>query len=182
MNVETPHLQTDPASEPRPHLILTVCLRTLHLLALALWLGGLVAIGALVAPTAFHTLRSAPALAGNIPLQNTLAGGIVGGSLHFFNFLDLACAAVLLAVNVLLLPHTSRLWTYTCLGTALLLLVSVLFLAFGLTPAMDHAQASGEMAAFDQMHRLYEQVSTLLQLPLLLLLTLSTALRDTRRS
>jgi len=159
-----------------PNSFLLVLLRTLHLLALALWLGGLVAIGALVAPTAFHVVRSAPALAGHLPQQNALAGAVVGGSLRLFNFLSLACAAVLLAA--LLLPSAPRRWTSACLGTTLLLLASALYLAFSLTPAMDLAQAQGRMADFDRMHHGYEQLSTLFQLPLLLLLTVFTALRD----
>ena len=35
-------------------------LRWLHRVALSLWLGGLIAIGALVAPTAFHVLPRDP--------------------------------------------------------------------------------------------------------------------------
>ncbi len=161
-----------------PNALFLVLLRTLHLLALALWLGGLVAIGALVAPTAFHAARTAPALAGHLPQQNALAGAVVGGSLRLFNLLTLTCAAVLLAANLLLLPYTSRRWTGACLAAILVLLASTLYLAFGLTPAMDLAQAQGRMADFDRMHHWYEQLSTLLQMPLLLLLTVFTALRD----
>lgn len=160
---------------------LLVSARVLHLLALALWLGGLVAIGALVAPTAFHAARTAPALAGSLPNQNALAGAVVGGSLRLFNVLCLVSAAVLLAANLALLTATDRRWTGACLGITLLLLLSALYLTFGLTPALDAAQARGDLASFDRMHHGYEQVSTLLQFPLLLLLTLFTALRDTKR-
>ena len=158
-----------------------VSARALHLLALALWLGGLVAIGALVAPTAFHATRSAPALTGNLPEQNALAGAIVGGSLRLFNGLCLVSAAVLLASNLVLRSSTDRHWTGACFGITLLLLLSALYLTFGLTPALDAAQARGDLRIFDRMHHAYEQVSTLLQFPLLLLLTLCTALRDTPR-
>ena len=151
------------------------------MLALALWLGGLVAIGALVAPTAFHVTHAAPALAGSLALQNALAGAVIGGSLRLFNFLCLACAAVLLAANVLLLPQTSRRWTAACLAATLLLLISTLYLAFDLTPALSLAQSRGDMAHFDALHHWYEQVSTLFQMPLLLLLILFTALRETLR-
>ena len=155
-----------------------VFLRTLHLLALALWLGGLVAIGALVAPTAFHAARTAPLLAGHFPEQNALAGAVVGGSLRLFNALSFACAAMLLAANTLLLPRTSRRWTGACLAAALALLISALFLSLDLTPALDAAQAQGRRADFGRLHHEYEKVSTLLQMPLLLLLTVLTALRD----
>ena len=162
-----------------PKLFLLAAARCLHLLAVALWLGGLVAIGALVAPTAFHVARSAPALAGNVSGQNALAGGVVGGSLRLLNIMEIVCAAVLLTVNVWLLRHTSRRWTGACLLATLVLLASTFFLTFSLTPAMDYAQAHGEMGAFDQMHHLYERLSTLFQMPLLLLLCAFTALRDT---
>ena len=178
MDTQTPPAAYSAARKP----LFLVLARTLHLLALALWLGGLVAIGALVAPTAFHATRTAPALAGNLPQQNALAGAVVGGSLRLFNTLAFACAAALLAANLLLLPSASRRWTGACLGTTLVLLASTLYLALGLTPALDLAQAQGRMTAFDQMHREYEQLSTLFQLPLLLLLTLLTALRGTVRS
>ena len=168
---------TDSLSKP----IFLVILRSLHLLALALWLGGLVAIGALVAPTAFHVARTTPAVVG-LPEQNALAGAVVGGSLRLFNILAFACAAVLLLSNCLLLSSTSRRWTGACLVITCVLLASAFYLAFGLTPAMDYAQAHREMNAFDRMHHLYEQVSTLFQMPLLLLLVVSTALRDTVRS
>ena len=160
---------------------LLVSARTLHLFALALWLGGLVAIGALVAPTAFHAARTDPALTGHLPAQNALAGAIVGGSLRLFNILCLVSAAVLLASIFALRPSTDRRWTGACLAVTLLLLLSALYLTFGLTPALDAAQARGDLASFDKMHHGYEQVSTLFQFPLLLLLTVFTALRDTRR-
>ena len=161
------------------HPFLQVSARTLHSLALALWLGGLIAIGALVAPTAFHVTRSAPALAGNLPLQNTIAGGIVGGSLRLFNYLTLVCGVVLLVSNFALRPASNRRWTDACLLTTCVLLGSALLLTFGLTPAMDAAQSRGDLAAFDRMHHGYEQLSTLLQFPLLLLLTFFSVFRDT---
>ena len=161
---------------------LVVSARALHLLALALWLGGLVAIGALVAPTAFHAARTATALTGNLPAQNALAGAIVGGSLRLFNVLCLVCAAVLLAANFVLRSSTDRRWTGACLALTLLLLLSALYLTLVFTPALDAAQARNDMTHFDMLHHEYEQVSTLLQFPLLLLLTLFTALRDTVRA
>lgn len=161
---------------------LVISARALHLLALALWLGGLVAIGALVAPTAFHATRTATALAGNLPAQDALAGAIVGGSLRLFNILSLVCAAVLLAANFVLRSSTDRRWTGSCLVVTLLLLLSALYLTLVLTPALDAAQARSDMASFDKMHHAYKQVSTLFQFPLLLLLTLFTALRDTHKA
>ncbi len=156
--------------------------RTLHAVALSLWLGGLITIGALVAPTAFHLTHTLPAFSGNPALQNAVAGGVVGGSLHLFTFVCYACGLLLLIADVLLLRFASRRWGLGGILTSVLLLLSALYLGFYLTPAMDAAQATGQMAAFDQMHHQYEQISSLLQLPLLLLLALFGALRDTMAS
>jgi len=153
--------------------------RTLHTVALSLWLGGLVAIGALVAPTAFHVTRSHPAFAGNLPLQNAIAGGVVGGSLHLFTFVCYGCGLLLLLANALLLPHAPRRWAWAGVVVTCLLLGTALYLGLSLTPTMDAAQAQGEMATFDRLHHLYEQISSLVQMPLLLLLALFGAFRDT---
>lgn len=164
-----------------PALVPTLA-RVLHTVSLGLWLGGLLAIGALVAPTAFHLVRAQPSFAGDTALQNAVAGGIVGGSLRVFNFVCTGCGVLLLLANTLLLrPGASRLWTRTCLILSALLLLSALGLGFGLTPAMEAAQARGDLITFDRMHHLYEQASLRFQFPLLLLLALFSAMRDTTR-
>ncbi len=159
-----------------------ILLRAGHTVALGLWLGGLVAIGALVAPTAFHLTRSLPALAGSASLQNAIAGGVVGGSLKLFNFLCDGCGLLLLVAGLLLLPRSSRRPALGCLVVSGLLLLSSLGLGLGLTPALDAAQARGDLAAFDRLHHAYEQVSSLVQMPLLLLLALLAAWRDAPRA
>ena len=163
---------------PVPRPFVPVLARTLHAVALSLWLGGLVAIGALVAPTAFHVTRSHPAFAGNLPLQNAVAGAVVGGSLHLFTFVCDGCGLLLLLANALLLRHARR-WASAALVVTGLLLASSLYLGLSLTPALDAAQARGDRAAFDGLHHLYEQASSLVQMPLLVLLALFGALRDT---
>ena len=164
---------------PGPRLLVPVLARALHAVALSLWLGGLVAIGALVAPTAFHLTRTLPAFAGNPGLQSAVAGGVVGGSLHLFTYLCCACGLLLLLADALLLRLASRRWAAAGMIVTALLLLSALYLGFVLTPAMDAAQAQGAMASFDRMHHRYEQISSLVQMPLLLLLALCAALRDT---
>ena len=160
-------------------LFIPILARTLHTVALSLWLGGLVAIGALVAPTAFHVTRSAPAFAGNLPLQNAIAGGVVGGSLHLFTFLCYGCGVLLLLANALLLRHARSRWALAAILVTCLLLGTALTLGLYLTPTMDAAQAHGDRTTFDRLHHLYEQVSSVVQMPLLLLLALFGALRDT---
>lgn len=156
----------------------TIAARALHTVALGLWLGGLVAIGALVAPTAFHLTRSLPAFAGDTALQNAVAGDVVGGSLKLFTVLCDVCGILLLLTGAVLLKSTPRRPALACLAVSALLLLSSLYLGLSLTPALDAAQARNDLGTFDGLHRQYEQISTLGQMPLLLLLALLSAWRD----
>ena len=156
--------------------------RALHTIALGLWLGGLIAIGALVAPTAFHLTRSLPALAGDTALQNAIAGGVVGGSLKLFVVLCNVCDVLLLLTGAALLRTTPRRPALACLVVSGLLLLSALYLGLSLTPALDAAQARNDFAAFDGLHHQYERISSFLQMPLLLLLAMLAAWRDTPKS
>lgn len=158
--------------------LLPILARWLHTVALSLWLGGLVAIGALVAPAAFHFVRADALLAADTIRQNALAGGIVGGSLRVFNDVCYACGVLLLLSNALLLPQVKRRWAIACFLTSALLLASAFYLGLSLTPAMNKARDFGNVLAFDRLHHQYELTSTLLQLPLLLLLALFAVLRD----
>ncbi len=161
-----------------------VLARWLHTIALALWMGGLIAIGALVAPVAFHLVQINPVLGGNPSAQAALAGGIVGDSLRRFNVVCYACGGLLLLANGLLLARAGlsrrhRVWTALALLVTLALAASALYLGLGLFPAMDSAQAQSNRTLFDTLHARYERVSTHLQFPLLLALALLSALRDT---
>ena len=141
----------------------------LHRVALSLWLGGLVAIGALVAPTAFHVLPHDPAR----------AGAIVGGSLRLFNVLCLVCGALMLAADSALLTTRAarRAPALGSIALTLLLLALTGYLGWSLFPAMDAAQVQGHMAVFDGLHHRYERLSGW-QLPLLLGLTAAATARD----
>ena len=160
--------------------LVPVLARWLHAVSLSLWLGGLIAIGALVAPTAFHVTRTLPAFAGNLAGQNAVAGAIVGGSLHLFTFVCYVCGVLLLLSNALLLPHADRRCVSACFLTSAALLATAFYLGLSLTPALDAAQRVGDMATFDRLHHQYEAVSSYGQMPLLLLLALFGALRDTQ--
>ena len=143
--------------------------RWLHRVALALWLGGLIAIGALVAPTAFHV----------IPHDAALAGAVVGGSLRHFNVLCLVCGVLMLLVDIGLLAarRANRLPVLWGVSLTLLLLALTGYLGWSLFPAMDAAQAQGHMGRFDLLHHRYERLSGL-ELPLLLLLAAAATVRD----
>ena len=163
--------------------MLPIFARWLNMVCLGLWLGGIIAIGALTAPTAFHIVRMNAALAGNTALQTSLAAGIVGEVLRKFNILSDVCAVVLLIANYLLLtgargvPQGRR---YTLAGLALIVLTFgiTLYLQFSLFPEMDLAQSQANKAVFDVLHHRYEFLAKL-QFPLLLIVAFFAAVRDT---
>jgi hypothetical protein len=160
---------------------LPILARWLHSIALALWLGGLLAIGAFVAPTAFWVVRNNSFFTGKPALQAQIAGGIVGGSLRPFGVLCDVCAILLLASAALLWPslaRSSRTWTALGMAITLILLCTSLYQGFSLFPTMDAAQTQGNTALFDVLHHRYETISTSVQFPLLFVLALLAALRD----
>ena len=67
-----------------------LALRYAAVLALVVWIGGLVALGALAAPAAFEVLG------GRGAEGRALAGSVVGETLRRFNLVTYVCAAVVL--------------------------------------------------------------------------------------
>jgi hypothetical protein len=124
-------------------------------LALSLWLGGLLVIGAVVAPVAFHAMRNAPALQGNPALQNQIAGSVVGGSLKVLNTISIVCAAVLL-LSLKLRGEKILGITGYCISVAFM---CTLFQQFALFPSMDRYQANGNMTEFDFNHHVYVNIT-----------------------
>ena len=82
-----------------------LALRFAAVLALALWIGGLVALGAFAAPAAFDVL-------GALGVEGrSLAGSVVGETLRRFNLVAYGCAGVVLlslAVRGVLGPRPRR--------------------------------------------------------------------------
>lgn len=108
-------------------------LHTLRLLALILWLGGLIFFGAVLAPLAFHTL----------PTQH-LAAIMVGGSLRILHWIGMACAGVLIATS-LLIDRTRRANPIYGITFAMLLLTA--YSQFSIIPRMDaDRDAAGDIA------------------------------------
>ena len=68
-----------------------LALRYLYVLALVIWLGGMVVLGAMVAPATFQVLQaSAPGIG------RTLAGELFGTILARFHYVAYACGGILL--------------------------------------------------------------------------------------
>ena len=80
-----------------------LALRYVYVLALALWLGGMVVLGAVVAPTTFQVLQA------NEPTAGRLLGGVVFGAIlsrfHYVAYGAGAAALVALAAMALLGPR-----------------------------------------------------------------------------
>jgi uncharacterized membrane protein len=80
-----------------------LALRYVYVLALVVWLGGMVLLGAIVAPTTFEVLQASEPIAGR-----ALAGDLFGAILGRFHYVAYAAGAVLwltLAVMAVLGPR-----------------------------------------------------------------------------
>ena len=113
-------------------------LRLSSILALAAWIGGLVALGAVVAPELFAALEAADPAAGR-----ELAGRVFGSAFHQFQYLAWAAGVVVLAtlgLRAALGPRPRRLavrfWT-----TSAMLAASVLA-TFVIAPAIEAVRLS----------------------------------------
>lgn len=121
----------------------------LHDLAFALWFGGLLAVGGLVAPSAFHTDRQ-------------FAGVVVGDSFRKLNSVSFLCAGIMLAATWAEArvrgERARRFLLVRGVLTAAALALG-LYLGIRLFPTMIHLRAIDRMADFDRLHVQYEVVS-----------------------
>lgn len=128
-----------------------LALHFFHTMALALWVGGMVAIGVIVAPVAF---AEAP--------ERKIAGSIVGRSLQRFDRLVVVCIAALAITSVLMVRWYGR-WSpwyaieYACI---VLMSASALFSIMVLSPRIRRLRgardggSAGDHEAFQPLHQL----------------------------
>ena len=128
-----------------------LALHFFHTMALALWVGGIVAIGVIVAPVAF---AQAP--------ERKLAGAIVGRSLQRFDRIVVLCIVALAITSFLMVLWYGR-WSrwyaieYACI---VLMSASALFSMAVLTPRMRRrrenldAGADDDRDTFHHLHQL----------------------------
>jgi uncharacterized membrane protein len=97
-------------------------LRLVYVLALAVWLGGMAILGAVVAPTIFQTLQSADANTGR-----AMAGLAFGAILDRFHFVAYGCGILLFVslIAMALLGPRPKHFAVRCGIVAGMLLVSV---------------------------------------------------------
>lgn len=131
-----------------------VALSWLHQLALSLWLGGILILGAVAAPAVFGTAKAHGDTARGMPLY-TFAGEAMGVAFQRFNTLVLVAGALMLLAGLAygslagLCPVRLRVraaLTAVCWGIAL-------WMALSLFPQMEAARAQGQMDAFDGFHQ-----------------------------
>lgn len=136
--------------------MISAILRTVRLLALVVWVGGLMFFAFVLAPTAFRILPSTHE-----------AGLIVGAALRSLHAIGLAAGVLYLAASVSLLG-VRREWVRPALVAAMLGLTA--WSQWGLLPRMerDRAAAGGSLEAvsrehparvdFDRLHAWSEQM------------------------
>ena len=113
-----------------------LALRLVYVLALSVWLGGMTILGAIVAPTIFHTLQRADPESGR-----ALAGLAFGAMLARFHYLAYACGALLLVslVVIALLGPRPRHFAIRC-GLIMGMLLVSLYSGFVVLGEIDAIQ------------------------------------------
>ena len=137
-----------------------LALRYAALLALAVWVGGLVALGGVTAPALFATLG-----AGGTEGRAT-AGAVFGEALQRFHLIGYACAAVILLsllARAVLGPRPRRFAVRLAIAGSMLMATGIVGVV--LAPRIARAQRAGGLpstlpptderrAAFARLHRL----------------------------
>jgi uncharacterized protein DUF4149 len=133
----------------------------LHNLAFAAWAGGILAIGALVAPSAFHPDPQFVRQIGP-EMARQFAGLVVGESVRKLNTLAFVCAGIMLAATWAewrVRGEQARRFLFVRAVLTAAALALALYLGIRLFPTMIHLRAADRMADFDHLHHLYEAVT-----------------------
>lgn len=135
----------------RRTILITV--NSLFLLCAGLWIGGIVTVGAMSAPIAFHDLQG-------IEKDGIAVAGVVTGHvLRRLNFVSVFLVAAMLGVSIFELFYRRRLNTKKLLlARALVVLVGFLvtfYLANVMMPRMETEMRIGRMDLFRTMHAGY---------------------------
>jgi len=145
-----------------------LALRYAALVAAALWVGGLITLGAVAAPSIFDTIAARGVSDGRV-----LAGAIFGEALRRFHLLEYACGATIigsLGWRAALGPRPA--YFSVRLGLTFAMLAAALYSGFLLSPRIERsrieaggapsalAEGDPRRAAFGRLHA----VSALLQI------------------
>ncbi len=144
-----------------------IALRYTYVLALVVWLGGMMILGAVVAPSTFQVLQSHPdvsAAAGRL-----LAGDVFGTVLGRFHYIAYACGGLLLITLVAMAVLGPRPAGFAVRSALIILMLGVaLYSGMVVTRSIDRVQreigpqvSPSSLAAtdvrrirFDDLHRL----------------------------
>lgn len=139
-----------------------LALRYVYVLALVVWLGGMLVLGAIVAPATFQVLQAAAPSTGR-----ALAGDLFGQILHRFHYVSYAAGGALLATlaaMALLGPRPRAFFLRVALATAMLLIslysglvvlstIDAIQLEVGHLPSLLPL-GDARRLRFDQLHQL----------------------------
>jgi hypothetical protein len=131
------------------HRILAIVGHWVHGLAFALWFGGILAIGGLAAPAAFHVNRQ-------------FAGEVVTDTFGKLNTVSFVCAALMLAATWAewrVRSDQARRWLFIRAVLTAAALALGLYLGARLFPTMIHLRTLDRMADFDQLHRVSREIT-----------------------
>lgn len=134
----------------------SAALSWLHQVALSLWLGGILIIGAVTAPAVFGTAKSQGQTDASQPLYR-FAGEAMGEVFRRFNYVVIVAGVLLLLTGIAygaLSGACRKRLTVRALLTGAALGFGV-WVTFVLYPQMVAARAAGVGADFDAMHRTY---------------------------
>lgn len=148
-----------------------LALNWLHQIALSVWLGGIVVVGAVAAPAVFRTAKAQGHTDMSQPLYR-FAGEALGEVFRRFNYVVLVAAALMLLAGMTygLLAGFRPRWVAVRALLTLLAAGIAVWVTFALYPELIRLRDSGEMTPFDQIHRTY---STAFQVQLVLLLAVA---------
>ena len=153
-------------------------LRYAYVLALVVWLGGMVVLGALVAPTTFEVLQMREPAAGR-----ALAGDVFGLTIARFHYVEYAAGALLVVTLLamrLLGPRPAGFAARTVLAASML--ATALYSGLIVLPRIDAVQQdAGGLASrlpasdarrirFDELHQLSTRLMLLTMAGALVLL------------
>jgi hypothetical protein len=114
-----------------------LALRYAGLVALTLWVGGLIVLGAIVAPSIFDVLA-----ARHVVDDRILAGAVFGEALRRFHLLSYLCGSIVFLTLVLRGVLGPRpIWFAARLGTAFLMLVAAAYSGLVVSPQIARVQS-----------------------------------------
>ena len=174
-------------------MALMLALRYLYLLSLTPWLGGMIVLGAVVAPALFGTLETS-----NILNGRELAGATFGEILRRFHPVAYTCAILMLTsliAQIILIPRQTK--TYLKLCLVVIMLSSSIYAGIKIFPEIENLRQELLLSTtnstkqhqsqirFDILHKLFTAIMILNMAGGLILTFLEThdsELRDKLRS